>query len=102
MNQKIENQNSKISTIPQKELFSQQDSIQNQSHSNFSSEQLNFSDFIQQNKNIEKQKNTQSNINTKMDYMKNLSQQLEQEIKPQTIELTDYEKKTRRNSNHQL
>ena len=90
---KIENQNSKISTIPQKELFSQQDSIQNQSHSNFSSEQLNFSDFIQQNKNIEKQKNTQSNINTKMDYMKNLSQQLEQEIKPQTIELTDYEKK---------
>lgn len=91
--QKIENQNSKISTIPQKELFSQQDSIQNQSHSNFSSEQLNFSDFIQQNKNIEKQKNTQSNINTKMDYMKNLSQQLEQEIKPQTIELTDYEKK---------
>ena len=25
--------------------------------------------------------------------MKNLSQQLEQEIKPQTIELTDYEKK---------
>ena len=55
-------------------------------------EQLNFSDFIQQDENSKQPKNNQSN-NTKIDYMKNLSQQLEHEIKPQTIELTDYEKK---------
>lgn len=83
----------KIYTIPKKESPIQSNDMMNQDHKSLSdTEQLNFSDFIQQDKNNKQQKNNQSN-NQKIDYMKNLSQQLEQEIKPQTIELTDYEKK---------
>ncbi len=88
-----ENIPQKIYTIPKKESPIQPSDMMNQNHKSRSeTEQLNFSDFIQQDKNSKQQKNNQSN-NTKIDYMKNLSQQLEQEIKPQTIELTDYEKK---------
>lgn len=83
----------KIYTIPKKESPIQPSNIMDQDHKSLSdTEQLNFSDFIQQDKNSKQQKNNQSD-NKKIDYMKNLSQQLEQEIKPQTIELTDYEKK---------
>lgn len=88
-----ENIPQKIYTIPKKESPIQPNDMMNQDHKSFSdTKQLNFSDFIQQDKNSKQQKNNQSN-NQKIDYMKNLSQQLEQEIKPQTIELTDYEKK---------
>ena len=88
-----ENIPQKIYTIPKKESPIQPNDMMNQDHKSLSdTKQLNFSDFIQQDKNSKQQKNNQSN-NQKIDYMKNLSQQLEQEIKPQTIELTDYEKK---------
>ena len=33
-----------------------------------------------------------------MDYLQNLSKKLEEEIKPQTIELTDYEKRQEENA----
>ena len=88
-----ENIPQKIYTIPKKESPIQPNDMMNQDHKSLSdTKQLNFSDFIQQDKNSKQQKNNQSN-NQKIDYMKNLSQHLEQEIKPQTIELTDYEKK---------
>lgn len=88
-----ENIPQKIYTIPKKESPIQPNDMMNQDHKSLSdTKQLNFSDFIQQDENSKHPKNNQSN-NTKIDYMKNLSQQLEQEIKPQTIELTDYEKK---------
>lgn len=88
-----ENIPQKIYTIPKKESPIQPSDMMNQNRKSRSeTEQLNFSDFIQQDENSKQPKNNQSN-NTKIDYMKNLSQQLEHEIKPQTIELTDYEKK---------
>ena len=88
-----ENIPQKIYTIPKKESPIQPSDMMNQNRKSRSeTEQLNFSDFIQQDENSKQPKNNPSN-NTKIDYMKNLSQHLEHEIKPQTIELTDYEKK---------
>lgn len=85
-----ENSSEKVYTIPKKESPAM-NTLKKNNISNIEEEQLNFSDFIQNSKPLPTE-----NINPnsqQMDYIKNLSQKLEQEIKPQTIELTDYEKK---------
>ena len=85
-----ENSSQKVYTIPKKESPAM-NTLKKNNISNIEEEQLNFSDFIQNSKPLPTENikpNTQQ-----MDYIKNLSQKLEQEIKPQTIELTDYEKK---------
>ena len=85
-----ENSSQKVYTIPKKESPAM-NTLKKNNISNIEEEQLNFSDFIQNSKSLPTE-NIKSN-NQQMDYIKNLSQKLEQEIKPQTIELTDYEKK---------
>lgn len=85
-----ENSSQKVYTIPKKESPAM-NTLKKNTISNIEEEQLNFSDFIQNSKPLPTE-NINSN-NQQMDYIKNLSQKLEQEIKPQTIELTDYEKK---------
>ena len=88
------NQPTKIYTIPQKEPTYHMNNLQ--AHANLNSEQLNFQDFIQEQ---EERKIVNTRIqNQPMDYLQNLSKKLEEEIKPQTIELTDYEKRQEENA----
>ena len=92
--QKVETIPTKIYTIPQKEPTHQMNTVQ--AHANLNSEQLNFQDFIQEQ---EERKIVNTRIqNQPMDYLQNLSKKLEEEIKPQTIELTDYEKRQEENA----
>ena len=49
--------------------------------------EINLNEFVRQSTNTKKKENRENR-----EFLKDLSKRLEEEVKPQTIELTDYEK----------